>query len=61
MSNKFFSEIKKNFGFGCMRFPTIDDRIDLEQVTEMVTVFWPMASIISIPPGPTTAAPANPL
>ena len=37
--NPFFPEIKKKFGFGCMRFPTIDDRIDLEQVTEMVDCF----------------------
>ena len=37
--NPFFPEIKKNFGFGCMRFPTIDDRIDIEQVTRMVDTF----------------------
>ncbi len=37
--NPFFPEIKKNFGFGCMRFPTIDEQIDLAQVTEMVDHF----------------------
>ena len=37
--NPFFPEIKKNFGFGCMRFPTVDDRIDTAQVTEMVDYF----------------------
>ena len=37
--NPFFPEIKKNFGFGCMRFPTIDDKIDTQQVTEMVDAF----------------------
>ena len=37
--NPFFPEIKKNFGFGCMRFPTIDDKIDFAQVTEMVDAF----------------------
>ena len=37
--NPFFPEIQKNFGFGCMRFPTMDDQIDLAQVTEMVDCF----------------------
>ena len=37
--NKFFPEIKKNFGFGCMRFPMKDDKIDLEQVEKMVDAF----------------------
>ena len=37
--NKFFPEIKKNFGFGCMRFPTVDDQVDVEAVKEMVDTF----------------------
>ena len=37
--NPFFPEIKKNFGFGCMRFPMDGDQIDIPQVTEMVDTF----------------------
>ena len=37
--NTFFHEIKKNFGFGCMRFPTIGDAVDVAAVTEMVDYF----------------------
>ena len=37
--NKFFPEIKKNFGFGCMRFPTNGDAVDVAAVTEMVDYF----------------------
>jgi len=37
--NKFFPEIKKNFGFGCMRFPMKDERVDIAAVTEMVDSF----------------------
>lgn len=37
--NPFFPEIKKNFGFGCMRFPTVEEQIDIPQVTEMVDAF----------------------
>ena len=37
--NKFFPEIKKNFGFGCMRFPTRDEAVDVAAVTEMVDYF----------------------
>ncbi len=37
--NKFFPEIKKNFGFGCMRFPTVDDVVDVDAVMEMVDCF----------------------
>ena len=35
----FFPEIKKNFGFGCMRFPTVDDEVDTDAVTQMVDTF----------------------
>ena len=37
--NKFFPEIKKNFGFGCMRFPMAGDVVDTAAVTEMVDHF----------------------
>ena len=38
--NKFFPEIKKNFGFGCMRFPTVDgETVDVGTVMEMVDYF----------------------
>lgn len=37
--NKFFPEIQKNFGFGCMRFPTVDDVVDVGAVMEMVDAF----------------------
>ncbi len=34
-----FPEIKKNFGFGCMRFPTVGDQVDTAQVSKMVDAF----------------------
>ena len=37
--NKSFPEMKKNFGFGCMRFPMKEEKIDLEQVCAMVDAF----------------------
>ena len=37
--NKYFPEMKKNFGFGCMRFPTIDNAVDIPVVTKMVDAF----------------------
>jgi len=37
--NRFFPEIKKNFGFGCMRFPTKEETVDVAAVTEMVDFF----------------------
>ena len=39
MSNKFFSEIKKNFGFGCMRLPMKDNEVDYAEFTKMVDTF----------------------
>lgn len=33
-------KIKKNFGFGCMRFPMIGEEIDEAQVSQMVDYFW---------------------
>ena len=37
--NAYFPEIKKNFGFGCMRFPTVDDQVDIPTVQAMVDAF----------------------
>ena len=39
MKNKYFDEIKKNFGFGFMRLPKIEDEIDYEQTKQMVDTF----------------------
>lgn len=37
--NTFFPEIKKNFGFGCMRFPMAGEEVDTAAVTKMVDAF----------------------
>ena len=37
--NKYFPEIKKNFGFGCMRFPMVDGEVDCVETTKMVDAF----------------------
>ena len=37
--NRFFPEIKKNFGFGMMRLPMVGDKVDLEQTQKMVDYF----------------------
>ena len=34
-----FTEIKKNFGFGCMRLPMVDGEVDMEQFEQMVDLF----------------------
>ena len=34
-----FDEIKRNFGFGCMRLPQKDDKIDYEEMCKMVDFF----------------------
>lgn len=34
-----FPEVKKNFGFGCMRFPMKDGEVDIEQLCLMVDKF----------------------
>lgn len=37
--NEIFPELKKNFGFGCMRFPMNGEEVDIPAVTEMVDAF----------------------
>lgn len=37
--NMYFPEIMKNFGFGMMRLPMIDDEVDIPQTTAMVDAF----------------------
>ena len=37
--NKFFPEIKKNFGFGCMRLPQVDGNIDKDAFCAMIDKF----------------------
>ncbi len=37
--NPYFNEVKKNFGFGCMRFPMIGEEVDTEAVCKMVDTF----------------------
>ena len=37
--NKPFDEVKKNFGFGCMRLPMKDNEVDLIEFSKMIKVF----------------------
>ena len=37
--NKFFPEIRKNFGFGMMRLPMLEDGVDIPQTCKMVDAF----------------------
>ena len=37
--NAFFPEIHGNFGFGCMRLPMIDGKVDYEQFKQMADAF----------------------
>ena len=37
--NPLFPEIRRNFGFGCMRFPMDGEQVDTDAVTEMVDTF----------------------
>ena len=36
--NRFFSEVKKNFGFGCMRLPMKGDEVDCEEFARMLLI-----------------------
>lgn len=37
--NRFFSEVKKNFGFGCMRLPMKNNEVDYDEFTKMIDFF----------------------
>ena len=37
--NRFFPEIKKNFGFGMMRLPMVGEEVDMEMVKTMTDAF----------------------
>ena len=37
--NTYFSEVKKNFGFGCMRLPMKWGKVDYNEFTKMVDTF----------------------
>ena len=39
MIMKEFKEVKKRFGFGCMRLPMIGEEVDKEQFKQMVDLF----------------------
>ena len=39
MTNKFFPEIRGNFGFGCMRLPMQDGKVDYEEFIRMADEF----------------------
>ena len=39
MAEKIFAEVKKNFGFGCMRLPMKNGDVDYEQTSRMVDTF----------------------
>jgi hypothetical protein len=39
MENRFFANIKNNFGFGCMRLPMKDGEVDYEEMNKMVDAF----------------------
>ncbi|MBQ8470037.1 MAG: aldo/keto reductase, partial [Clostridia bacterium] len=39
MKNNFFPEIKGNFGFGCMRLPMVDGKVDYDEFCKMADAF----------------------
>ncbi len=34
-----FDKVKKNFGFGCMRLPMVDDKVDYQEFNRMIDAF----------------------
>ena len=40
MANGIFDEVKKNFGFGCMRLPMKDGEVDCAHFSEMIEAFF---------------------
>lgn len=39
MKNKYYEEIRKNFGFGCMRLPMNGTEVDYDEFSKMIAVF----------------------
>lgn len=39
MKNTYFENVKKNFGFGCMRLPMINGEVDYEETKKMIDTF----------------------
>lgn len=37
--NSYFDNVKKNFGFGCMRLPMTDGQVDYEETKKMIDTF----------------------
>ena len=37
--NSYFSEVKKNFGFGCMRLPMKNGEVNVKEFSDMVDIF----------------------
>lgn len=35
----YFENVKKNFGFGCMRFPLVDGKVELKETARMIDAF----------------------
>jgi len=58
--NHKFPEVKKNFGFGCMRLPMAGGEVDLEETCRMVDAFWPQVSITLTPHTAISEARAKP-
>ena len=48
MDNVFFSNIKKNFGFGCMRLPMNGEQVNYEETCKMVDAFMDVITSYSI-------------
>jgi predicted aldo/keto reductase-like oxidoreductase len=39
MENKFYGNVKNNFGFGCMRLPMKNGEVNYEEMNKMVDLF----------------------
>lgn len=48
--NTYFNEIKKNFGFGCMRLPMNSEEVDYELTSKMLIISFNKDLIILIQP-----------
>lgn len=40
MKTSFFDNVKKNFGFGCMRLPMKNDEVDYDVFSRMIDLFF---------------------